>query len=209
MLEEQFVCVYGKGRPCKSSLWYDPCPLHKVSQMVLLGCVLLFYYFSLFPSKKPNLLHQRMSLLQVWISQLRKLQGEELRQTSSIRRERGAQPNINTVKNIDIFFSDLLPLEPLRIKGQVQPWRKAICFGFCLEWIWRSACTVPAARQWVQEEGNCLHPETGTNQRLVHTQVTQHPKETTEKRHENHGSTSSSSQHSPWSPWFQQSNVRL
>lgn len=90
--------------------------------------------------------------------------------TSSIRWKVCAQPNINTVKNIGMFFSDLLPLELLRMKGQVHPWCKAICFGFCWEWIWRSGSTVPVARQWVQEEGNRLHPGTGTNQRLLHTQ---------------------------------------
>lgn len=44
-----------------------------------------------------------MSLLQVWISQLRKLWGEELRPL--LLDERYAQPSINTVKNIDMFFS--------------------------------------------------------------------------------------------------------
>lgn len=165
-----------------------------------------FYYFSLFPSKKPNLLHQRMSLLQVWISQLRKLQDEE--QRPLLLDERHAQPNINTVKNIDMFFPDLLPLEILRMKGQVHPWCKAICFGFCWEQIWCSGSMVPA-RQWVQEEGYCLCPGTGINQRLLHTQVTEYPRETTDKCHENHSSMSSSSQCFLWGPWFQKGCVKL
>lgn len=115
-----------------------------------------------------------MSILQVWIPQLRKLQGEELRPLLLDEKHLFAQPNINTVKNIDMFFSDLLPLELLRMKGQVHPWCKAICFGFCWEWICCTDSTAPVAKTVGAREGNHLHPATGTNQRLLHTQVTQH-----------------------------------
>lgn len=93
--------------------------------------------------------------------------------TPSIRWKIFAQPNINTVNNIDVFFYDLLPSELLRMKGQVHPWCRAICFGFCWEWICCSDSTVAVVKQWVQEEGSHPSLATGTNQRLLHIQVTQ------------------------------------
>lgn len=161
-------CLYGKGRPCKSASM-PSLPLAQGYLMALLGCLLLFYSFTLFTSKKPNSFLQSMSLLKVQISQLRKLQGEELKWKAC------ARPNINTVKSIDIFFSDLLPLQLLRMKGQVHPWCEGICFGFCWERTWCSGSTVPVARHSVQEEGTCLQLGTGTNQGLLSTHMRQQP----------------------------------
>lgn len=63
---------------------------------------------------------------------------------------------------IDLFFSDLLPLELRRVRDQVHPCCEAICFEFCLERSWCSGPTVPVAGFLVQEERTGLG--TGTNQ---------------------------------------------
>lgn len=152
----------------------------------------MIFYFNIFHSSPPR--NQTCSPSE-WVylnSPADKASGWGTK-TPSIRWKIFAQPNINTVKNIDVFFSDLLPLELSRMKDQVHPWCKAISKGFCWELICCSGSTV--AKQWVQEEGSHLPLATGTSHRLLHTKW-HNTRGDNREVSMNHSSMRSSSRHS-------------